>query len=322
MTAPDLNNLTHRLRAFAKARDWEQYHTPKNLAMALSVEVAELVEHFQWLTPEEAGRLVDDPVAKSEVASEIADVAIYLIRLADVLGIDLARAAQEKIEVNEVRFPVVRHTRRTDPETSSQDDPYAEPFASDYVKRTWGLDMEPLRCRFLSEVQKRTGAEVPEILDVGSGSGRDLAAFRDAGCKVLGIDPSPDLARLAEEGTGVPVEVCRVQDLSLQNEVDGIWACASLLHVPWDELPDAFRRLAQALRPGGVLYASFKWGEAERKEGKRHFTDLTDARLDDRLSEVPELELLDVWVTEDVRPERSNAQWLNAVLLRRDQEHG
>lgn len=105
MTAPDLNDLTHRLRAFAKARDWEQYHTPKNLAMALSVEVAELVEHFQWLTPEEAGRLVEDPVAKGEVASEIADVAIYLIRLADVLGIDLAQAAQEKIEVNEVRFP-------------------------------------------------------------------------------------------------------------------------------------------------------------------------------------------------------------------------
>ena len=114
MTAPDLNDLTHRLRAFARARDWEQYHTPKNLVMALSVEVAELVEHFQWLTPEEAGRLVDDPVAKGEVAYEIADVAIYLIRLADVLGIDLAQAAQEKIEVNEVRFPVVRGTARSD----------------------------------------------------------------------------------------------------------------------------------------------------------------------------------------------------------------
>jgi len=105
MPPSDLDNLTHRLRAFAKARDWEQYHTPKNLAMALSVEVAELVEHFQWLTPEEAGRLMGDPVARAAVTSELADVTIYLIRLADVLGIDLAQAAKEKIEVNEVRFP-------------------------------------------------------------------------------------------------------------------------------------------------------------------------------------------------------------------------
>ena len=92
MIASHLNDLTHRLRAFAKARDWEQYHTPKNLAMALSEEVADLVEHFQWLTPEEAGRLVEDPVAKGEVTSEIADVAIYLIRLVEVLGVELPQA--------------------------------------------------------------------------------------------------------------------------------------------------------------------------------------------------------------------------------------
>ena len=99
----DLTTLRDALRAFCAARDWHRYHTPKNLVMALSVEVAELVEHFQWATPEES--LNPTPQQRAEVADEIADVLIYLTELADVLGIDPIDAAREKIVKNAAKYP-------------------------------------------------------------------------------------------------------------------------------------------------------------------------------------------------------------------------
>lgn len=101
----DIEELTHQVREFAAERDWEQFHTPKNLAMALAGEVGELLAEFQWLTPEESMAVMDDPEAGHAVADELADVAIYLIRLADVLGVDLAEAATAKIRRNADRFP-------------------------------------------------------------------------------------------------------------------------------------------------------------------------------------------------------------------------
>lgn len=99
-----MKELIEKLREFAKARDWEQFHSPKNLAMALSVEVAEIVEHFQWLTEEQSKNLPNDKLGKVEI--ELADTFIYLIRLADKLGIDLFVAAQSKIEINKQKYPV------------------------------------------------------------------------------------------------------------------------------------------------------------------------------------------------------------------------
>ena len=93
-----------RLRDFSAARDWDQFHSPKNLAMALSVEVAELVEHFQWLTEDQSAALSTDRLAA--VAHEIADVQIFLIRLADTLGVDLDEAVAAKIALNEQKYPV------------------------------------------------------------------------------------------------------------------------------------------------------------------------------------------------------------------------
>ena len=99
-----MKELTKNLRKFARERDWEQFHSPKNLAMALSVETAELVEHFQWLTQAESNRL--DPAKLAEIKEEIADVMIYLTRLADRLGIDPLEAAEEKMRLNEKKYPV------------------------------------------------------------------------------------------------------------------------------------------------------------------------------------------------------------------------
>ncbi len=100
----DLDTLRRRIRAFAQARAWDRYHTPKNLAMALSVEASELLEPFQWLTPQESQDL--DPERREAVRQEIADVLIYLTRLADVLGIDLLEAAADKLALNARKYPV------------------------------------------------------------------------------------------------------------------------------------------------------------------------------------------------------------------------
>jgi NTP pyrophosphatase (non-canonical NTP hydrolase) len=103
MTITDLDDLRDALREFAAARDWPQYHTPKNLSMALIKEAAEIVEHFQWATPEESQQL--SPQQQAEVADEIADVLMYLVRLADVLDIEPIAAARQKIVKNALKYP-------------------------------------------------------------------------------------------------------------------------------------------------------------------------------------------------------------------------
>ncbi len=106
MAVETLDSIKIRLREFASERDWEQFHSPKNLAMALIVEAAELVEHFQWLTEAESQGL--SPERKAEVGQEIADIQIYLVRLADRLGIDIEQAVSAKIELNARKYPVDR----------------------------------------------------------------------------------------------------------------------------------------------------------------------------------------------------------------------
>jgi len=112
-----MDRLREQVRKFADARDWAQFHTPKNLAMALAVEAAELMEHFQWLTPQQSAQL--PARRKRAVAEEIADVLIYLVRLSDVLGVDALAAAFAKLSVNARKYPVafvrgsaVKYSRR------------------------------------------------------------------------------------------------------------------------------------------------------------------------------------------------------------------
>lgn len=103
--ALDVPELTRRLREFAAARDWGQYHTPKNLAAALSVEASELLEIFQWLTPDQAASVMAEPVRAHRVRDEVADVLAYLLQFCAVLGVDPLAALAAKIERNELRFP-------------------------------------------------------------------------------------------------------------------------------------------------------------------------------------------------------------------------
>jgi len=106
MNVTDLDTLKLALRDFAALRDWRQYHTPKNLAMAMIVEAAELVEHFQWATPEESRN--PPPEKLAEIRDEVADTLIYLVELADALDIDLIAAARDKIAKNALKYPISR----------------------------------------------------------------------------------------------------------------------------------------------------------------------------------------------------------------------
>lgn len=106
-------DLQRQLRDFAAERDWERYHTPKNLVMALVAETGELTELFQWLTPEQSARIMDDETSAGQVRDEVADVLAYLLRLADVLGVDIESALAAKMAKNAVKYPVAERVKRS-----------------------------------------------------------------------------------------------------------------------------------------------------------------------------------------------------------------
>lgn len=188
---------------------------------------------------------------------------------------------------------------------------YYDRYAARFFDETIDVDMSLLRERFLAYLSADAA-----ILDAGCGSGRDTAAFVAAGYQVSAFDGSPELAAVATKRLGLNVAVKRFEELTLEPRFDGIWACASLLHVPTRRLSDAFMRLSNGLRVHGVLYASFKYGVGERNAGGRHFTDLNEDSLADLLKEITMLRILDVWVSADQRPQCSREHWLNALLQR------
>ena len=184
--------------------------------------------------------------------------------------------------------------------------------AEEYIRSTSSLDMSQIQHRFLSRLEKGQ-----KILDAGCGSGRDSKAFLDLGFDVVSIDASREMTRATQRLTGVVAHQLLLQDLAFENEYNGIWACASLLHIPLAELPDVLGRLARALKRDGVLYISFKHGNGERITNGRLFTDLTETSLNNLVTSQPILASRDFWLTEDSRAD-SPARWLNLILQKRD----
>ena len=196
------------------------------------------------------------------------------------------------------------------PMTDSVD--YYQKNAKKYFEQTLNVKLEKVRNRFLAYVPS-----YGKILDAGCGSGRDARAFQQAGYEVKAFDASPALAQKAENILGQPVEILRLQEIAFQDEFDGIWACASLLHVPLDELPDVFRRLHRALKNKGVLYASFKYGSGSICKQGRQFTNMNEKDFASQIDKLGRFSKLDYWVSEDCRPDRTNESWFN-ILLRAD----
>ncbi|EGW55818.1 class I SAM-dependent methyltransferase [Candidatus Endoriftia persephone] len=187
---------------------------------------------------------------------------------------------------------------------------YYENNAKAFVEATLWVDMQLLYQRFLPLLPERA-----HILDAGCGSGRDAKSFIERGYQVTAFDASAEIAALAEKEIRQPVQVQRLQDIQYQHQFDGIWACASLLHVPAKELPDVFRRLACALKPNGVIYCSFKYGQGEYEKQGRRFTDMDEAGLGMLVAELEVLAIKELWVTADRRPGREHELWLNGILV-------
>lgn len=164
---------------------------------------------------------------------------------------------------------------------------YYECNAKPFFDATVGVDMTPLYQRFLPLLPSQA-----RILDAGCGSGRDLRAFARLGYRMTAFDASPTLSALAEAYAGQHVYRARFQDIAWQESFEGVWACGSLLHISTEELPGVLRRLASALVPAGVLYASFKYGHGEREHHGRRFTDMDEDTLYPFLA--PEFPFLDI----------------------------
>lgn len=165
----------------------------------------------------------------------------------------------------------------------------------------------------MTEMNNRFLAMVPEggaVLDFGCGAGRDSKYFCSKGYKVTAVDGSMELAQRASEFAGIHV---RCEDFREFNDLvsyDGIWACASLLHLKKSEIPGMLKKLAGAMHAGGVLYTSFKYGSFEGMRDGRYYTDLTPGELVRIAKKVPELTVKEVLTTKDVRTGK-DTEWLN-----------
>jgi len=185
---------------------------------------------------------------------------------------------------------------------------YYQDNAQTFFDGTVNVDMSSLYETFTQHL-----APGARVLDAGCGSGRDAKAFQEMGYRVEAFDASPAMVELAREHTGLPVKVMSFAEVDWKEEFDGIWCCASLLHVPAVELPGVMRRLADALKPGGVWYVSFKYGDGEREVDGRRFTDMDEVGLRKLVLVVRGIEIVELWMTCDKRPERDEV-WLNGVL--------
>jgi cyclopropane fatty-acyl-phospholipid synthase-like methyltransferase len=154
------------------------------------------------------------------------------------------------------------------------------------------------------------------VLDAGCGSGRDALALSALGFQVTAMEASPKLAALARAHTGLPVQVMTFDQIAWRNAFEGVWACASLLHVPRAELPAVMTRIRDALVPGGAWWMSFKYGAEERQTPGRRFTDLDEAGAEALLANVGGLRLGSMEVTEDGRPDRAGEPWLSILCQR------
>ena len=186
---------------------------------------------------------------------------------------------------------------------------YYNENAAAFCEGTLNADMSHLYGCFLQHVP--AGGK---ILDLGCGSGRDSLAFLRKGYQVEAVDGSSELCRLASEFIGQPVRCMDFEELDYEEEFDGVWACASLLHVEKSRILSVLAKVHRALKPGGVMYFSFKRGTSERMAGERFFNDYTEDTVKNLFTTENGWQLLDLFITGDGREGREEEQWVNGVM--------
>lgn len=185
---------------------------------------------------------------------------------------------------------------------------YYNDNAITFAENTRDVDFRVLQDQFL--------AYLPDnalILDLGCGVGRDAKYFLDKGYRVCAVDGSEELCRLASKYTGIEVKHMMFHEISEVCVYDGIWSCASLLHVPPEEFKDILVKVKNALKPGGILYLSFKYGEFEGDRNGRYFMDMTERKFGQILGAISGLHIVHQEITTDARPDKED-KWLNITL--------
>lgn len=185
---------------------------------------------------------------------------------------------------------------------------YYNENAISFTENTRNIDFHIIQDKFLSLLPDNA-----TILDLGCGAGRDTKYFLDRGYYVFAIDGSERLCRLASEYTGIEVKHMMFQGISEECAYDGIWSCASLLHVPSVDLCDILMKVKRALKPEGILYLSFKYGEFEGYRNGRYFVDMTEEKFAQILGRISGLHMESQEITTDARPDRDD-RWLNIIL--------
>lgn len=185
---------------------------------------------------------------------------------------------------------------------------YYNQNAEEFVASTVAVDFNEIQDRFIEKLSGKN------VLDFGCGAGRDTKYFLKAGLNVTAIDGSEEMCRYASEYTGIKVQHMLFQELSEKNTYHGIWACASILHLPKTELRQVILKMADALQTGGIVYTSFKYGDFEGERNGRYFTDFTIESFTEFIQDITGIQIEDDWITGDVRPGRGEEKWLNLIL--------
>ena len=185
---------------------------------------------------------------------------------------------------------------------------YYNKSANTYFNTTVNADVKGLYEHFIKHI-----TDGAKILDLGCGSGRDTKAFLNMSYEVDAMDGSEELARLASDYTGIRVKCMDFNQLNENSVYDAVWACASLLHVTSQDLPNIMARIRRALKSSGVVYASFKHGDFEGVRDDRYYTDMTSERFVEVLNKTGGFSIVEEWYSEDVRAE-NNTVWYNVIL--------
>lgn len=178
----------------------------------------------------------------------------------------------------------------------------------DFINGTLNVDFSETQNKFLSFLKKGD-----TILDFGCGSGRDSKYFLSKGFKVDAIDGSKKMCDFASKFTGIKTVQLDFLDFSEKNKYNGIWACSSILHLNSNELLNVLKKIADALKPNGIFYTSFKYRTFEGERNGRFFNDMTEEKFSKILNQTEFLKILEIWITEDVRPNHKSEKWLNVV---------
>lgn len=189
---------------------------------------------------------------------------------------------------------------------------YYNEKAKDFCQNTLNANMGEFQKLFLNLIPKGG-----KILDLGCGSGRDSKAFKLAGYNVTALDGSKELCKAASEFIGQDVICSTFQEYQTDERFDGIWACASLLHLNENDMIEVIKRLSSNLTPSGCWYISLKCEDFEGVRNGRYFKSMTQEAFIEFVKLLPELTLKSVTISTDVRPNRENEKWINAFLIKK-----